>query len=350
MKTRACSTSFGVVSEKEITLFSLYNTNDQCVKISNFGGIVHSWDCADKEGNMSDILLGCRDLSGYTERHPYFGAIIGRYANRIANGTFILDDKTYNLEKNLPPHHLHGGKSGFDRKIYDYSIEEAENSTTLKLHTKSAHMEEGYPGNLDVDVHYTFNDDNELVIEYFAQTDTPTVINLTNHCYFNLSGGIDENILDHEVKINADHYTEADSTSIPTGRILAVENSILDFRAYRLIRDRIYSKDKLIEYTKGFDHNFVINEHQLNTQVAAVRHHSSGRILEVYTDQPGIQLYTGNWLGSVEGKTGKYCDYAGLCLETQHFPDSPNHKNFPSTLLLPNDAFYSKTKYKVSTF
>jgi aldose 1-epimerase len=342
--------TFGWVKDKEILLISICNQNGHKVSITNFGAIVHQWHCPDRYGKSSDILLGCRDLKGYQSAHPYFGAIIGRYANRIAFGKFALNGVSYILNSNQPPHHLHGGNSGFDKKIWDFEIEEQADRCTVHLKTLSSHMEEGFPGNLMTKISYTLNDDNELIIDYIASTDAPTVVNLTNHCYFNLTGNQHGNILDHEVCLRADQFTEVDETLIPTGRILPVEGTILDLRKYRKIGDCIESQDPMFSGTKGFDHNYVINDHTPETSVATVRDYQSGRMLEVKTDQPGIQLYTGNWLGNVDGKEGQYTPYAGLCLETQHFPDSPNHSNFPSTVLLPGEKFMSKTVYKISVF
>ena len=350
MGFRTKSETFGWIGDKEILLISIYNQKGHKVSITNFGGILHQWECLDKYGKTSDILLGCKDFADYQSTHPYFGAIIGRYANRIAFGKFYLKGVLYTLNTNQPPHHLHGGNSGFDKKIWDAELEEYADRCTLHLKTLSPHMEEGFPGNLMVKVSYTFNNDNELIIDYIASTDAPTMINLTNHCYFNLTGNQHGNILDHQVCIVADQFTEVDETLIPTGKILPVEGTILDLRKFRKIGDCINAQDPMFSDTKGFDHNYVINDHNPASTVATVRDHKSGRMLEVKTDQPGMQLYTGNWLGDVDGKEGKYIPYAGLCLETQHFPDSPNHVNFPSTVLLPGEKFMSKTIYKISLF
>jgi len=343
-------TLFGHINGKEVYLFTLKNIHGQTIQITNYGGIVHSWNTHDRYNSFSDILLGCADLNGYLKRHPYFGAIIGRYANRIAHGNFELNGQVYQLEKNLFPHHLHGGENGFDRKIWNFDTFSSGHQHTLSLTTQSPHLEEGYPGHLELKVNYTFTDDNELIIEYFAHSDMDTVINLTNHCYFNLSGDQQNDILDHEVKISADVYTQSDDTLIPTGMLLPVKRTNLDFLDFHTLSERIFKDDPVLKVAKGYDHNFVLKDHPFDLPVAEVRHQPTGRRLLVYTDQPGIQLYTGNHLKGVDGKVGPYHAYAGFCLETQHFPDSPNHDGFPSTLLKKEEKFYSKTIYKMDTF
>lgn len=341
---------FGELNHGSIDLITFTGVGGQSVSITNYGGIVHEWKCRDREGVLKDILLGCKDLEQYHERHPYFNAIVGRYANRIANGRFSLDGKKYVLSTNLPPHHLHGGIDGFDRKIWEYEVAHSTNQCTLKLHAKSNDMEEGYPGNVQMEVHYTYTEDNELIIHYRAVTDRPTPLNLTNHCYFNLSGDQNTTILDHAVCILADGFTATDDTLIPTGHILPVQGTPLDFTTEKIIGQVIDDQSNMLKVTKGFDHNFVITEHQMDEVVATVCHSPSGRRLRVFTDRPGIQFYTGNWLGGVMGKPGKYQDFAGLCLETQYYPDSPNRPEFPDCILKPGDIFDSVTIYKIDTF
>jgi len=341
-------TGFGQIYDKKIYLFTIKNHHGDILQITNFGGIVHSWVTYDKHGKEADVLLGCPDLDGYKKRHPYFGAIVGRYANRIANGKFELNGQKYSLKRNLYPHHLHGGESGFDRKVWEVETNKTDHQCTISLSTVSDHMEEGYPGQLTLKVKYTFTNDNELIIEYFAQSDQDTVINLTNHCYFNLSGDRHQNILDHQVWINANAYTQSDENLIPTGTLLPVRGTNLDFLEFHTISERIFNIDPTIQKASGYDHNFILNDHSPDSHVAEVRHQQSGRNLLVYTDQPAIQLYTGNHLLGVDGKFGNYGSYAGLCLETQHFPDSPNHPSFPSTTLKKDENFYSKTIYKVN--
>ncbi len=339
---------FGINDGFKTYVVSIKNDNGHLVQITNYGGIVHSWVCPDKDGIYADILLGCPNLDDYLNGHPYFGAIIGRYANRINHGRFELDGIKYQLPVNLPPHHLHGGILGFDRKIWAMDVKKYPEKCIISLQTESCHLEEGYPGNLIIKVNYTFTNDNQLIIEYFATTDQLTILNLTNHCYFNLSGNPSGNILDHEVLITADFFTKTNDSSIPTGQLESVSGTILNFKNFRKISEGIYSEDPLLKNTKGYDHNFVLIDENFKLPSAVARHKASGRVLEVYTDQPGIQLYTGNWLGGVAGKQGFYADYAGLCLETQHFPDSPNHPNFPDTTLRPGEKFYSKTIYKIT--
>ncbi|MBK8626319.1 MAG: galactose mutarotase [Saprospiraceae bacterium] len=341
--------NFGTYNNEEITLITVLNENGNKIQITNFGGIVHTWYCLDVRGETKDVLLGCPNLNGYIERHPYFGAITGRYANRISNGRFTIDDVEYQVSINLPPHHLHGGFSGLDRKIWRLNIKEVRDHVVITLDTISPDMEEGFPGNLSITVKYTYTAQNVLIIEYFAYTDQPTPINLTNHCYFNLSGDQKGNILDHNVWINSSQITSVDQTLIPTGDLMSLQSTILDFQNFKIIGDHIFADDLLLKHAKGYDHNFVLKEHEKNHPIAIAIHEPTGRRLQVYTDQPAVQLYTGNHLGGVNGKNGKYKDYAGLCLETQHFPDSPNHSNFPNTILRPGDQFYSKTMYKIDT-
>ncbi len=338
---------FGQNEDKDIHLISMRNRTGNQVQIITLGGIIHSWTCFDKAGRKADVLLGCRDLSAYLSGHPYFGAIIGRYANRIDRGKLTIDGVNYQLNTNLPPHHLHGGVHGFDSKIWKHRVEIFNNYATVTLNAESKHMEEGYPGHLTLEVKYSLTDSNEIIMEFCAETDQTTCINMTNHCYFNLSGSDKTDILDHKIKINADYTTAISQSLIPTGEFIPVAGTNLDFRDFHLVSERIFSDDPALLATKGYDYNFILNRHEKESPVAQVIHPASGRRLQVFTDQPGIQLYTGNWLGGVVGKTGVYDDYAGFCLETQHFPDSPNHSNFPSTLLKPTEKYYTKTTYKM---
>jgi aldose 1-epimerase len=340
---------WGNIDNSDIILFKFSGSSGQYIEITNFGGIVHSWFCLDKNGKLEDILLGCKDLEGYQNRHPYFGAIIGRCANRIAHGKFSLDGQDYTLQCNLPPHHLHGGNVGFDKKIWDYEIINDAHQATLILKTVSQDGEEGYPGNLDLCVQYTYTDENQLIIKYEASTDKATPINLTNHGYFNLSGNTEKNILDHEMFIQSNHITESDSFLIPTGNFLDITDTVLDFSTSTKIGQRMDIGHELLKHQKGYDHNFLLDNGNKNEPVAIVKESISGRILKVYTDRPAIQLYTGNWLYGVDGKNGTYQDYAGFCLETQSYPDAPNHSNFPDSILRPGDTFNSETSYQVIT-
>ncbi len=334
-------------STKDIVLINISNDNNHTVSITNYGGIVHSWHCPDDQGNISDILLGCENILDYQNSHPYFGAIVGRYANRIAFGKFIINGVEYVLATNNPPHHLHGGNVGFDKKIWDYQMVENIDAITVVLKYTSSHMEEGYPGSLSIKVVYTFDNQGRLTIEYEATTDRATHINLTNHCYFNLNSDNNSTILDHHLQINASTITETDETLIPTGNIKEIISSNLDFTKMTEIGLRIKNDDPELNKANGYDHNYIITDSNIDSLAATVHHPKSSRRLQVYTTEPGIQLYTGNWLEDVDGKHGKYKNYSGLCLETQHYPDSPNHPSFPSTLLLPDETYHSKTIYKI---
>lgn len=343
-----CKTQeFDTINGQKITLITITLADKTNIQLTNFGGIVHKWECLDKHGILGDVLLGRTEIVGYLEPHPYFGTITGRYANRIAFGKFTIHNKQYQLATNLPPHHLHGGLSGLDKKIWDFDIVQNADNIIVTMTTSSPDSEEGYPGNLSVTVKYTITTENELIIEYFAETDVPTPVNLTNHCYFNLSGKQDTDILDHEVYIDASSITSVDETLIPTGEFTNINGTALDFQQSKKISDHIFEDMPLLKIAKGYDHNFVLNQCKSDKVKASAYHKESGRRLQVFTDQPAIQLYTGNHLGSTEGKSVIYKDYAGLCLETQHFPDSPNHEHFPNTILSPGQTFYSITKYKM---
>ncbi len=336
--------SFGTAGGKEVFLYTLINSKGTEVKITNFGGIVTSWISADKNGKNSSIVLGYDSLSGYLATHPYFGAIVGRYGNRIAKGKFLIDSIEYTLAINNGPNHLHGGVVGFDKAVWEPTVEN-DSVPSLLLSYLSKDGEEGYPGNLNVDVHYTLTDEDELKIEYSATTDKKTVVNLTNHSYFNLTGDVTNTILDHELQIDADHFTAVDSTLIPTGEITPVKGTPYDFTQPTKVGLRIDS------VKGGYDHNYVFNKIDASlTKVASVSEQKSGRVLEVFTTEPGVQFYTGNFLdGTLKTSDGKAIQqHAALCLETQHFPDSPNEPTFPTTLLLPGQKFHSITVYKLS--
>jgi aldose 1-epimerase len=333
--------------QNNVWLFSIVNKHQHIVQLTNYGGIVHSWICPDLNGNREDILLGCGSLVDYIDGHPYFGCIVGRFGNRITKAHFTLNEQEYSLTKNLNEHHLHGGVHGFDKKIWDYKIIENDESISIELATISYHLEEGYPGNLKVKVVYNFNENNELSIEYFAESDQDTHINLTNHCYFNLSGKQDKNILDHWLQINSNTITETNEDLFPTGKIISTYDTVLDFSKPRLIGCRIFEDNALLHHSKGYDHNYILLEHDFKNSVAEVYHRESGRVLTVFTNQPAIQLYTGNWLGGIKGKNRLYQDYNGFCLETQHYPDTPNHAHFPTTVLKKGAIYNTKTIYKL---
>ncbi len=330
----------GQADHKSVSLYSLSNKNGVKVEIMNYGGIVTSVSTPDKNGTTGDIVLGFDNFSDYLKEHPYFGAICGRYANRIAKGRFQLNGQAYSLAINNGPNSLHGGEKGFDKVVWDAKANSATNELVLSYFSRD--MEEGYPGNVTVRVIYSLTEDNELIIRYFAETDKLTHINLTNHSYFNLSCG-NETVLDHFVRIHASQYTPLDESSIPTGDILPVRDTPFDFLSSRKIGENIN------KVQPGYDNNYVINQegHEKNP-VAELYHAGSGRMVEVFSTEPGVQFYTGNFLdGSLKGKNGIIYDkHMGVCLETQHFPDSPNNKEFPSTILAPGEPYSQTTVYK----
>ncbi len=337
---------FGKLNTGEkVKLFTLTNKNGIIIKITNYGGIITSIKIPDKQGKIGEIALGYDNLEGYIKNSPYFGAIIGRYANRIAGGKFTLNGKIYKLAKNDGNNSLHGGIKGFDKVLWNALPVKNKDSVGVKLYYESRDGEEGYPGNLSVVVLYLLNNKNELIINYSAKTDKPTPINLTNHTYFNLKCGGCASVLNHILYINADKYTEINDELIPTGKILSVKNTPLDFTKPHKIGDNI---DKL---KMGYDHNFVLNKKNKGLTLAArVFEPETGRTLEVYTTQPGLQFYSGNFLdGSIKGHNNTvYKKHSAFCLETQHFPDSPNHKNFPNTILNPGEKYKQTTIYKFS--
>jgi aldose 1-epimerase len=334
-------TNFGNFAGKDVFLYTLSSENKMTVRITNYGGIVISVIVPDREGKMDDVVLGFDRLQDYVDVHPYFGCIVGRYANRIAKGKFILDGKAYQLAKNIGDNHLHGGIAGFDKKVWQAREIKEYDEAGIELTYISPDGEEGYPGELTVRVIYTLTPGNELKIRYFAQTDRPTPVNLTHHGYYNLKGAGNGDMLDHELMINADRYTLVNKQAIPTGDLREVDGTPLDFRQPKLIRRDMV----LVE--SGYDHNFVLNTTGELVKAAVVNEASTGRWMEVYTTQPGMQFYGGNYLNNIKGKNGKiYQKHAGLCLETQFFPDSPNHPEFPDTILRPGEVFNSVTIYK----
>lgn len=337
---------------EQIRQFTLQNKHGLSIQVINYGGIVTSIKTPDKNGQFADVTFGFADLELYKEEHPYFGAFIGRYGNRIAKGTFKIDEHTYTIPTNNGENTLHGGDIGFDKRFW--AVKEFANATEsgLLLTGRSDHMDQGYPGNLDVELSYSLNDDNEFHIAYRATTDQPTVVNLTNHAYFNLSGEGKGDILDHELTLHADRFTPVDKSLIPTGELRPVEGTPFDFRTPRKIGERIDMTDnEQINFGGGYDHNYALNNTTGTLSLAAkVLDPESGRVLEVHTTEPGVQFYTGNFLdGTIIGKSSKpYLKRSGFCLETQHFPNSPNQPDFPSTLLLPGEEYTSKTVYKFS--
>jgi aldose 1-epimerase len=334
-----------------VDLYTLTNKNGVEAKITNYGGIVVSLKVPDRKGIMGDVVLGFDSLSSYTANNPFFGCLVGRYGNRIAKGAFTLDGAAYTLAKNNGPNHLHGGLKGFDKVVWNAEPVPGPGGAGLKLTYRSADGEEGYPGNLDVTVVYTLTDSNALKIDYSAVTDKPTPCNLTNHSYFNLSAGAASDILGTELTIFADRMTPVDKTLIPTGELRSVEGTAFDFRRPVKIGARIGAAEEQIQFGGGYDHNFVLNGEAGSLRLAAVASDSgSGRVMELFTTEPGVQFYTGNFLdGSAVGKNGAvYAKRSGFCLETQHFPDSPNRPEFPSTILKPGETYRTTTIYKFS--
>ncbi|MGB3802182.1 MAG: aldose epimerase family protein [Lewinella sp.] len=340
-------TGFGDTPEGAADVYTLTNDNGMEVDITNYGGIITAIRVPDRDGNVADVAHGFPTVEGYLGEDPYFGALIGRYGNRIGNATFTLDGETYELPANDGGNTLHGGPEGFHTKLWNATALNEDNS--VELQRTSPDGEEGYPGNLDVTVRYTLTDDNELRIEYEATTDQATPVNLTNHSYFNLSGS--GTILDHVLMIDADAITPVNSTLIPTGELQDVAGTPFDFREPTAIGERIDAENEQLGFGQGYDHNWVLNSGGGSlTSVATLYDPSSGRMMEVLTTEPGLQFYSGNFLdGSFTGKDDtSYALRSALCLETQHYPDSPNQPDFPSTILEPGDTYASETVYRFS--
>lgn len=352
---------FGEVNGTPIDIYHISFPDGLQASVTNYGCILTSLSVPDNTGKLEDIVLGYDSITGYLQETPYFGAVVGRYGNRIANGTFNLQGDTYELATNDGPNHLHGGETGFDKVIWEVATAvETEDKVTLKFGYVSKAGEEGYPGTLNTTVTYTFAKDR-WNIAYEATTDQPTIVNLTQHTYFNLSGNLKENILDHVAQLDASFYLPVDTGLIPTGELRAVEGTPFDFTEPKRIGEEINVQNQQLQFGGGYDHCWVLDstyqevlarEEGANVgtsayKVGSVYHEGSGRLLEVYTQQPGVQFYTGNFLdGSITGKGGKvYLQRSGFCLETQHFPDSPNQKAFPSVVLEPGDTYQTETTY-----
>lgn len=343
---------FGTTKDGQaVELYTLTNKTGMAVGIITYGGIIVSVSVPDRDGRFADVVLGFDTLKEYEEKSPYFGCITGRYANRIDQGKFTLDGVEYNkLAINNGPNHLHGGIKGFDKVVWQGKSVENADGPAVQLHYLSKDMEEGYPGNLDVTVTYTLTHDNALKIDYTATTDKPTVCNLTNHTYFNLAGHGTDNHYGHEMTIHADAFTPVrDEGAIPTGEIRPVAGTPMDFTTPTPIGARIDADDEQIRFGAGYDHNWVLNKQQAGElSLAAVTFEpTTHRLLETWTTEPGVQFYSGNYLDGFTGKGGKvYPRRSGFCLETQHFPDSPNRPEFPSTVLRPGQTFQSTTLFK----
>ncbi|MDT0649499.1 aldose epimerase family protein [Autumnicola edwardsiae] len=343
---------FGTTPQGEqVEMYTLKNTGGMEVKIITYGGRITSLKAPDKNGDYEDVVLGFDTIEQYSEDNPYFGALVGRYGNRIAGGKFSLDGEEYELAQNNGENHLHGGEKGFDKVIWDATPEEGENSSSLKLTYTSEDMEEGYPGKLETTVTYTLTDDNSLDVKYEATTDKKTIVNLTQHAYFNLSGDFSETILDHIVTINADQFVPVDESLIPTGEIREVAGTPFDFREPKAVGEEINADNEQIMRGGGYDHNWVLNNQDSGMRMAASAYEpDSGRFLEVFTDEPGMQLYTGNFLnGSLPAQGGgNYEKRTGICFETQHYPDTPNQEGFPSVVLEPGEKYTSNTSFRFS--
>lgn len=349
MLDRASRKNFGTLPTGDpVDLFTLRNANGMVATITNFGGRLVSLHAPDRKGKFEDVVLGFDTFDGYWKKNPYLGALVGRYANRIANAELKLNGVTYRLARNNGENSLHGGLRGFDKVLWKAKEVASSESGGVELSYLSKDGEEGYPGNLSVIVTYTLTDANELRIGYGAMTDKDTVLNLTNHSYFDLTGQGGGDVLDHEVTIFAERFTPVNEHLIPTGELKGVAGTPFDFRKPMRIAAHIGDEDEQLCLGDGYDHNFVLRDGQELAPAARVFDPRSGRILEVLTTEPGVQFYTGNHLdGTVTGKNGKVYGYrAAFCLETQHFPDSPNHPDFPTTVLRPGGRFTSRTVYR----
>jgi aldose 1-epimerase len=346
------SKQFGTTPDgTRVDLYTLTNDQGMEVTITNYGGAITSIQVPDRKGEAGDVVLGYDRLAEYLEYPRFLGALIGRHANRIARGTFSLNGITYQLAQNNGLNHLHGGMRGFDKVIWHAQTKIATGESVLQLTYLSRDGEEGYPGNLTATVAYTLSSNNELRIGYHATTDKETIVNLTNHSYFNL-GSASENILTHELMLNAEAFTPIDADLIPTGELRDVHNSPMDFTENMRIGARIHDRYDQLIFADGYDHNFVLRDGEAGLRLAArVYEPASGRIMEVFTTQPGLQFYSGNFLnGSIKGKRGiVYKKHSGFCLETQHFPDSPNHPGFPATVLKPGDEYHQVAVFRFTT-
>jgi aldose 1-epimerase len=343
--------SFGATPQgKSVDLFTFSNAHGLEVRAITYGGIIVSLRVPDKAGHVGDIFLGLNDLPAYSDNKAYLGAIIGRYGNRIAGAQFKLDGKTYKLAANNGPNTLHGGNVGFNKVVWEAKPFENENGVGVIFTHTSPDGDEGFPGNLKVKVTYTLTAQDELIFDYEATTDKATPVNLTQHTYFNLAGAGNGDILGHHMMLNADRFTPVNKDLIPLGELRPVKNTPFDFTKPTAIGERINQNDEQLVLGKGYDHNFVLNRTGSGTELAARVHEpQTGRIMEVYTTEPGVQFYTGNFLDGIAGKNGQfYKQRFGFCLETQHFPDSPNQPAFPSTILKPGDTYHSRTIYKFS--
>jgi aldose 1-epimerase len=349
------TTTKAILQGTPVEMVTLKNKNGLELRAIAYGGTITSLKVPDRAGTLADIVLGFDDPAQYwaDPPPPFFGAIIGRYGNRIAKGRFLLDGRTFTLATNNGPNHLHGGNKGFDKQLWTLTTKDAPQGASAIFTRASPDGEEGYPGNLQVRVTYTLSDRNELIVDYHATTDKATPVNLTQHSYFNMAGEGSGDILGQQLTINADRYTPVDDTLIPTGQLAPVAGTPFDFRQPTAIGARINQGNPQLKNGKGYDHNWVLNRKGTGLAFAArLTDPKSGRSMEIATTEPGLQFYSGNFLdGTIKGKGGHVYGYrTGLCLETQHFPDSPNRKNFPSTILQPGTTYESRTVFTFSHF
>ena len=348
-KPRLTQSPYGRTAEdKLVDLITLRNNHGYEMKVLTLGGIIVSLHTPDRTGAFDDIVLGFDDLKSYLDKSPYFGCLIGRYGNRIAKGRFSLDGTPYTLATNNAPNHLHGGVKGWDKVIWGFEVFQKADSVGVILTHTSPDGDEGYPGTVKARVTYTLTDDDRIIVDYHATTDKATIINLTQHSYFNLAGAKANDILGHELTLNAAEYTPVDDTLIPTGQIAPVDGTPFDFRTSTAIGARIDAKDVQITRGKGYDHNFVLSRQAPGlSEAATVVEPLTGRTMTIATTEPGIQFYSGNFLdGTLTGKGGRnYAHRSGFCLETQHYPDSPNQPKFPTTTLRPGETYSSQTVF-----
>lgn len=336
------------IDGKKSHLIILQNRRGMKVAVSDYGARIVSILVPDSKGEIVDVVLGFNTIDDYLSAiEPYYGVTIGRFANRIANGRFKLDDQEFHVKPNNGPNTLHGGHEGFHNRVWDRRVNDTQNA---EFYLVSPDGEGGFPGSLTVVVNYSLTDKNELIIKYRVQTDKPTILNLTNHSFFNLNGEGNGSILNHEIQLNADYFLPVDKHQIPTGEFQAVEGTPFDFRKMKTIQENIALPDPQLEAAEGFDHNFVLKKSTMNTAAAKAFSPLTGIQLEVFTTEPGVQFYTGNFLkGTDKGKKGKpYQEQSAFCLETQKFPDSPNQPNFPSCVLQPDEVYLSETRYRFS--
>lgn len=338
---------------RAVDIYTMRNAHGMTVRFLSLGGCITEIDVPDRTGHFANVVLGHADLAGYDSNQGYFGAIVGRYANRIAKGTFTLNGHTYHLPINNPPNSLHGGTNGFNLQLWTVTPRQVQHGVSAVLTYTSPDGQDGYPGTMHVTVTYTLEDSNTLRIDYQATTDKPTVVNLTSHDYFNLDGNGSGSAMHQLVQINADSYTPTDATQIPTGQIAPVAGTPMDFRTLRPIAPGIETDFPQLRMAHGYDHNWVLNKPGPNAMTFAARAYApkTGRIMDVYTTQPGVQFYTSNYLvGTLVGSSHTlYRQGAGYTFETQHFPDSPNQPNFPSTVLNPGQTFHQTTEFRFST-